>query len=298
MNWFAQNRPLGSFLIALGAGTVLGLALLCWSMSRFGDAEQEFDAKANELATLQRHNPFPSEANLRKMKTQAEEYAAALAALRAELQKRVLPPPAEMQPNEFQARLQTAVKAVTDKARANNVRLPENFFLGFEEFGGRLPESDEVPRLGQQLAQAELLASLLIDARVEAVTLFKRAPLPTAASPTPTPRRSPKPSASAQPSVERPAIEFTITGTPAALRRAVNQIATAPEQIFIVRTLHILNEKETGPPREGSVPAPQPAAPSVPGASPGAGLNFIVGNERVQAAARVEMVRFAEAAAK
>ena len=44
-----------------------------------------------------------------------------------------------MAPNEFQGTLRQVLAAVTDKARANKVRLPENFFLGFDEFSAALP---------------------------------------------------------------------------------------------------------------------------------------------------------------
>ena len=55
------------------------------------------------------------------------------------------------------------------------------------------------------------------------------------------------------------------------------------------RTLHVLNEKETGPPREGAGSASALSAVS-PAAN--SALNFIVGNEQVQTAARIEMIRF------
>lgn len=292
MSWVRQNRALASFLLAFGVGTAIGLTLLCLSMSRFDDAEMEFDTKANELAELQRHNPFPSDANLRKMKAQAEEYTAALGALREELQQKVLPAPAGMQPSEFQARLQTAVKNVTDKARAHNVQLPENFFLGFEEYGTRLPETDAVPVLAQQVAQAELLATLLIEARVEAITLFRLASSASAPAFSPSPAPKPNTKAKAKPPIERSTVELAFSGSPAALRRALNQVSTADRQLYVVRTLQVLNEKETGPPREETAPTAPAAASPAAGANTAAALQFIVGNERVQAAARVEMLRF------
>ena len=52
-----------------------------------------------------------------------------------------------------------------------------------------------------------------------------------------------------------------------------------------------MNEKEKGPPREGTGAG---TGTPPPGATPPANsaLNFIVGNEHIQAAARIEMLRF------
>ena len=76
---------------------------------------------------------------------------------------------------------------VTDKARANKVKLPENFFLGFDEYSAALPGNAEAPLLGQQLAQIELLLNILIDARVDALTAFRRVPRPEQLRPAATP---------------------------------------------------------------------------------------------------------------
>ncbi len=290
MNWFQENRFLGSYLAALGAGTLAALIFLWVAKSGFETAKAEFEQQATELAALQRHNPFPNEANLRKSKAQAEEYKTAVGAFQEELKTHVLPLSGELKPNEFQARLRQAITSVGEKARVNKMRLPENFFLGFEEFGAALPETEAAPLLGQQLAQTELLVNLLIDARVAAVTSLKRVPLKPA--PTPGPAIAPRGAKAAPtpaPLLENAVVELAFSGTPGAVRRALNQISTAGEQLYLIRTLHVLNEKGTGPPREvaGAVtPVPAGSAPA------NSALHFIVGNEQVQVTARIEMVRF------
>ncbi len=300
MIWFQKNRVLGSFLAGFGAATLVCLLFLWIARSRCVDARTEFDRQATELATLQRHNPFPNEANLRKMKTQAEEYGVALEALKTDLKARTLPA-AAMAPNEFQTRLNQARAAFAEKARANKVKLPENFFLGFDEFAGALPDTEAAPLLGQELAQVEMLLNLLIDARVDEIVSFRRVPpVRPAATPTPAPRGGKKPASAAAPSVptvERNVVEVAFNAAPGQTRRVLNQIATAPQQFYITRSLQILNEKETGPAREGegaTAAASTPAPAAVPGASPGASpaLSFIVGNEHLRTTARIEMARF------
>ena len=292
--WFQQNRFLGTLLVVFALATLGALYFLFSARSSFYDAKIAFDANAGELSRLQRLSPYPTEANLRKMRTQAEDYASQLDKLKADLKTRVLPV-VPMAPNEFQSRLRQASTAVAEKARANRVKLPDNFYLGFDEFAAALPDTAAAPLLGQQLAQAEMLVNMLLDSRVEAITTFRRVPVAEqriSATPTPTPpgaRRAPA-AASSPELVERNAIELAFLSTPGAARRVLNQVASVNEQFYIMRTLHVLNEKDKGPPRDG---AATPAAPAVatPAASPGA-LQFIVGNERVQTSARVEMVRF------
>ena len=298
--WFQQNRFLGTFLAVFLLATIGSAYFLFSARSDRAEAKALFDTNAAELSRLQRLSPFPTETNLRKMKTQAEDYGSELDKLKEDLKTRVLPV-TPMAPNEFQSRLRQASTALGDKARANRVKLPDNFYLGFDEFAAALPDTAAAPVLGQQLAQAELLMNILLDARVESVTSFRRvtaadARAATAApvsTPTPTPARGAAAStAAAPPLMERTPIEIAFVSTPGVARRVLNQIATANEQFYIIRTLHVLNEKDKGPARDGA-PGTAPAAPATAAAgTPAAGLQFIVGNERIQTSARVEMVRF------
>lgn len=301
MSWFRDNRFLGAFVL-LGGVAILGSLVFLWfARSGFNEAKAELDQNAAELNRLQQLSPFPSEANLRTMKSQADDYASSLNKAKEELQRHVLPV-VPMAPNEFQSRLRQTAISVGEKARGNHVRLPDNFYLGFDEFAASLPDTAAAPVLGQQLAQAELLVNLLIDARVESVTAFRRVANSVAATatatPSPTATAAPKkPGAPVEPQViERSVIETSFISSPSAARRALNQITTAPQQFYVLRTLHVLNEKEKGPPREGASSSAAGSgfgAPATPSASPNAALTFIVGNERLQTTARVEMVRFA-----
>jgi hypothetical protein len=78
----------------------------------------------------------------------------------------------------------------------------------------------------------------------------------------------------------------------------VNQIASANRQFFIIRILHVTNEKDKGPARAQSttqspeVESPTTSASASPAAKSNAALNFIVGNEHIQTTASIELVRF------
>ena len=289
-DWFRENRWLGTFLIVLGLGALLSLYFLFSAKSSADDAVARFSEAAAERGRLERLDPFPSEANYRKMKVHLENYAGSLEKLKEQLKVHVLPA-APLAPNEFQSRLRQAMLATSDKARANKVKLPDNFALGFEAFTTSLPDTAAAPVLGQELAQAELLMNILIDARVDGVTMFKRTELSPPGTAATTAQR--KPALTTGPRfIERGIVDLTFVAAPSVTRRVLNQMASSPQQFYIMRTLHIKNDKDKGPPREqaaqpGAVAQPPPAK-----AASNAALNFIVGNEHIETSARIEMVRF------
>jgi hypothetical protein len=138
MNWFRENRFLGTFLVVFGVA-LLGAIWFLWSAkSDWDEAATRFSNASTELNRLDRLAPYPSADNLRKMKAHAEDYSTALAKLKEELKTRVAPA-TPMAPNEFQSRLRIALNAVADKARATKVKLPDKFYLGFDDFVSALP---------------------------------------------------------------------------------------------------------------------------------------------------------------
>ena len=165
------------FLVGTGAAILVALVLLFFAKSSYSNANDRLNETTTELNRLQNLNPFPNPANLQTMKAQTADYGVALGKVKEELKARVLPA-TPLQPNEFQARLRETVTRVVEKAHANKVKLPENFFLGFDEFAAALPGNEAASALGQQLAQAEAIINILIDAHVDSITTFKRAPLP------------------------------------------------------------------------------------------------------------------------
>jgi hypothetical protein len=291
MNWYRENRWLGNFLIAFAFAVLIALWFLFHARSGFAEASGEFTTAATERNRLEHLNPFPNEENFRKTQTALENYGATLSKLKEELKAQVLPV-APIAPNEFQSRLRQAIVSTTEKARANRVKLPDNFHLGFDEFATTLPGSAAAAAsLGQELAQVELLVGILIDARIDAITTLKRVTLPpeTAA---PTIARKPPGAANAAPGpVERSIVDLTFTASPSPMRKVLNQIANSERQFFIVRTLYVRNEQLKGPSRETTSAGSGKAAETAAATSSSA-IKFIVGNEHVENTARIEVVRF------
>ena len=303
MKWFQQNRAFGTFLIGFAICALLFGALLYWRQSVWSDARQTFDQAAGERNRLANLDPFPNDANYRKLQGYLEKYNDALAKFKEQLKSEVAPSP-PLAPNDFQSRLRLVTVATLDRARANNVKLPDRFLLGFDEFARAMPNTAVTRLLGQELSQIQTLINILVDSKVDSVTSFRRAPLTEEGktSPTPTPPPAPggslataKPSGTPAPKlIERNVVDVTFRAAPSAARKALNEIAASSGQFFILRTLYVHNEKDKGPPRErgaGSIPTPNPQpAAGQPGAA--GALNFIVGNEHIEVSATIEMLRF------
>jgi hypothetical protein len=305
MNWFRENPFWSAFIAIAGGALLLAAGLLWWTKGSYEDAMAKYRESAAEQTRLESGNPYPSAANVGKMKTYLDNYKAALDKLKAELKTRMLTE-APLAPNEFQTRLRQAIIHTAENARNNRVKLPVNFFLGFDEFVSSLPSPEDAPALGQELSQVQLLLNTIIEARVDAITAFHRVSHPgtaTGTSPTPAaaPRNPSKPSPGSK-LIEQRTVEFTISASPAAGRRVINQISADNEQFFIVRAIYVKNQKDKGPPREtaagtaAAIPLPTPVAPAgaspAPAATPTGPLNFIVGNEHIDLSARVELVNF------
>src|SRR6476620_8234111 len=301
MKWFQQNRALGILLLVSGICILLAAALLYWRWSVWSDTKQTFDQATAERNRLQGLNPFPNEANFRKMRGYLDTYKEALDKFKDELKSEVAPAP-PLAPNEFQSRLRQATVAAEERARKNNVKLPDKFQLGFDEFARAMPSTAVAALLGQELSQTQMFMNILLDTKVDSITSFRRHPLPEERGASPTPAPSPgqrvaalaKPGGTATPKlIERNVIEVTFKAAPGAARKFMNEITSSTSQFFIIRTLYVHNEKDKGPPRErtgAATPVPNPQAS--PGQSPAGALNFIVGNEHIEVSATIEMLRF------
>jgi hypothetical protein len=301
MKWFQQNRALGTLLLVSGICILLGAALLYWRWSVWSDTRQTFDQATAERDRLQRLDPFPNDANYRKLQGYLETYSAALNKFKEELKAEVAAQP-PLAPNEFQSRLRQATLAVEDRARTNNVKLPGNFQLGFDEFTRTMPGTAVAPLLGQELSQVQMLINILLDAKVDSIMSFRRRPLPEerGASPTPAPSPGQRVATTARPGgtpapklIERNVVEVTFKAAPGAARKVVNEITNSAGQFLIIRTLYVHNEKDKGPPRERTAaPTPLASPQPSPGQQGAGALNFIVGNEHIEVSATIEMLRF------
>jgi hypothetical protein len=302
MNWFRQNRALGTLLVAFGICALFAGILLYWRWAVWRDAKQAFDQATAEKSRLERLDPFPNDTNYRKLQAYIDRYSGALDKFKDAVKTEAVAMP-PLAPNDFQSRLRQATVAAVNRAQTNNVKLPDKFQLGFDEFAMALPDTAVAPLLGQELSQIQMLISILLDAKVDSVTSFHRLPLPeehaASSTPAPSPARgrtiaggntaTPAPAL-----VQRNVVDLAFKATPTAARKVLNEIASSSGQFFIIRSLYVHNERDKGPQRqrtgEQTAAQIQQTANAQPGAA--APLNFIVGNEHIEISATIEMLRF------
>src|SRR2546426_744110 len=99
MKWFEQNRTFGILLICSAISALLVAALLYWRWSAWTDARQAFEQLTAERYRLGSLDPFPNDANYRKLQGYLESYSAALDKFKEQLKSEVAPAP-PLAPNE------------------------------------------------------------------------------------------------------------------------------------------------------------------------------------------------------
>lgn len=331
MNWARANRFLAGFLGALLVGVAVLGFLIFSAYDRYTEASARLDQQTNELKRLQKLAPYPDEENRKRYDDQRKRYAEAVTALQAQLAAGS-PGPENISATDFQSRLRDVVAGVINFARQNNVTLPPDFYLGFEQYRASVPTAAATPLLAMQLKSSEQIARILIAQKIETLTVFKRAPLPQEntgfdSTPGATPDAPPAgggPRGGAGGRGAPPAaplvmtyplqIEFRALPVP---QRAVLDELTKAQPFYVIRALRVKNERDKGPGRGAQASsaddlnppaAPTPAAPApatAPGARPNlagavpepplpdrATLRYIVGTERLDTALRLELVRF------
>ncbi len=308
MDWLRKHQFLAGFfgfvIVAAGA---LGY-LLYTQMGAYDQTSQDYDAAVKELDRLQASTPFPFQKSKGKLIDLRKESADRV----FELQKRLAEyePPAEranFTPTEFQDKLRRVVDEVTQAAKAANVELPPDFYMGFEQYRGVLPDAGAAPALSRELDAIEDLLKIVINRRIEKLTSIKRAPLPQepggagANSAAAQPPGRPKPGAAPAPladSVVRFPVELAFSCPPSAFRDSLDDIVTA-KRLFLVRAIQVKNQAQKGPVRDvpgsGGPANPPPAGTPDPNAaatpSDKPAITYIVGLEKLDVDMRVEILR-------
>ena len=313
MNWVKENKFLTGFLAVL----VIGLGILGYEVysasSAYDEAANQYTSKASEYNRLRHLAPYPDKKVLDALTAQKAEAAAAISAFQADLAKKEFPVES-ISPEKFQDRLKAAVSEVRAKAAEAGVRLPEKFFLGFEVYEGRPPAAEAAAPLGRQLKAIEWVVNQLIASKVTELRELKRPELAEEKAKTGAAKgrneragadRGERPGKGRQDLVTKHPFDVVIICRQNLLASVLNTV-TGPKapQFYIPRLIRVRNEKEKAPSRIVQAPPPPPPPgpdvpnPPAPPAPPKPTVEYIVGEEMIEAAIRLEIVDFAEVAAK
>jgi len=290
MKWLRENP----FVAGLLAITVVGVGALGYFLSQFmgeyTSASEEYAAAVQKLQNLQNRAPFPNDDNYKKTKELEDQYRKSLTTLQQDLAKMQIARETDVQPQQFQDALRKAVNEAKEKAQANNVALPANFFLGFNQFEGTLPDAAAAPVLSRQLKIISQLVGRLIDLKVQSIDELNVGEKRTAPGGG---NQPPKPS-----DVQKFPFTIAFTADQGKFRVAFNAFMGA-EQFMIIRALALQNTNPVGPPMGGGPGAGGTSATGTPSAtgetspdSEKGNLNVILGRELVRVVMKVDMIDF------
>lgn len=283
-DWF-KNNPFLATLGALAAVVlVAGGYLLFAELGRLDEEQSSFDQKKTQLQRLQGNKPFPNQANVAATRKEAEEAAALLQELAEELAVE-LP---STTPQAFQDELAGMVKEIGEKAAAKKIGLPENFYLGFEQYETQLPAADIAPRLSSQLRTINAVALVLLDSQVESLGSIVRAPVRGEAgsdvAEEESEERGRKNKRESQaPELEMVPFDIAFNANQSAFRTAFNRISELQPPVF-VRLVAVENSAPAPPSKSADAEASEPQAEQP---SPPSGIRPVVGRETVNVSLRL-----------
>jgi hypothetical protein len=294
MNWFKDNPFVAGVLaVCLVGSGVLGY-LIFQSVSAYSASSDAYTASVAKLHTLQNKVPFPSDANLKSIQAGLDEYSSHIRNLQSQLAKMEVPLDEKFTPQQFQDGLRTAVNDIRVKAEANGVKLPANFYFGFDQYQTQVPTDHAAPFLNRQFLVIQSLVVRLVDYKVASIEGVTRVPLPQESSAAPAGQRKPD---AAEPVLSRFPFDITFTAEQPKFRVAFNSLLGS-DQFLIVRSLEIHNTNPQAPAKKIAdlgAAGQNPLAAGA-GAVPGkdqSSIQVILGREMLKVTLRLEMLDFA-----
>ncbi|MBU3665681.1 MAG: hypothetical protein FGM15_07385 [Chthoniobacterales bacterium] len=259
MNWFRQNPKLSAAAITAGIAAAAAIYLIYTFHASYVAASEAYAENTSILARLQSGKPFPNKENLDKLEAELKDVETTLASLSSVMAKDSGVVEADIDPQEFQDRLNKAVGEITAAAEKAGSKLPEDFYLGFDKYQTELPSVEAAPLLGQQLLAVASAVNQLLAAKVESVTQVSRRPLPVE---TADQKHGDKKQSETSTVMSLAPFDIAFTGDQSRCRDAFARIV-ASKPILFVRLVEIANSTPDPPAKSQSAATPPPAAPDM-----------------------------------
>jgi len=252
------------FVSALAGITAVICAALFYLASKgsgkYVDARAAFDESTAAVNTSEGIPLYPTVANRDGKRKALGEYRQSIAELSGLFDKYRPGPLGEIDPQTFTNRLKTANAEVSEAFKSAGSELPDNFFLGFEDYATKLANKETTGVLGYQLDGMKHALLGLADARPSQLIRIHREPVPEETGG----NFEPKPGEVAR----NFACELTFRGSETSARKFISYLGDTGTYYYVVRCVKILNERDT-PPQvkdakfEGDAPAAAPAAADI-----------------------------------
>ncbi len=308
-----EYRPILAASI-LGLLCVGGSGFFCWSaLTDRTQAEADLKNKGEELNRLMSAGAPPTKDHLKQLQKQLESSEASVKTLRSALESMDVPLE-RIQPQEFQASMNTKARDVIAKAQKYRIPIPsgaresEPFSLDLDEFIKKLPSEDRVPMVHRQLIAAERLMHTLLESKPLAVRSFKVDRIEESKADAKVEKADPKGGqarASSAPVLSSLGFEIWFGATPDSLRDFLNALTKEKRGLFVPRRMKITtvakdasfkdvrDNRDIRPmeaPRKGEIP--QPVESSVPAGQrkPEPVAQYILGDEHIEVEMRLELL--------
>jgi hypothetical protein len=281
MNWFKENPILSSILLVCFGITSAIAYFASEASTTYSAALDSLTSQVNSLSSLQKKSPYPTDENLKIISEGKKKYAEALADLKERIFK-MAPPLEPITPQEFQDKLREGVNDLRKTAQSNNIKLPEKFFFGFDEYQSQLPSPEAPPALNRDFKVVQKLLIGLLALPVEAINNLERE-APPVTTPTPAPKKSVETTPPPKTQILKTTFKLSFTASQDKTRAAINIIPKS-DAFLIIRSLTMENTKPAAPSKK------DPAIPSKD-KNP-TSLQVLLGNESVKTDLSLEIIDF------
>lgn len=305
-----MNLGQNKFFIGFGAvlllgGIILGI-LLIQAVSAYNDADTKYTDQVAQLQRLQNLPLYPEPANLKIVEEQKQTAHEMAIALYQQLVPMAFPLE-PMTPEQFQDKLNAAVKSTVEKAANAGVDLSDKLYLGFAEYRTTTPKPEAAAALGRQLKCITLVVENMIERKVGTIEKITRTPLPEEQDTKPA-ASAPKPRPGAGKSAAQELLsvypfEIQFTAEQKAFQSVLNELSRNTTQFFIIHPVAIKNQSEKAPKKVDPVAAAEAAksaaaaaataAPEGPAAPKAEKLRYVLGAEKLNVTLRFDSVVFA-----
>jgi hypothetical protein len=313
MNWFQENKFLGTYLVVV-ALLVIGLgAFLFISKSGYAEALTTYESTRKKVENLKTQPLYPDDKNLKLKEAAVKEYNEEAKELHKLLAASYPPKLREgVSPSDVQDSLKSRILKLQELAAQRSVSLPPDFPLGMETYRNKAPREDAAAILDYQLAAIDYLATMAINSGITSIDGLDRQVIPIEEGkkeepkPEPTKKKKSKKKTAAKPKkveppkvLDRYPLTFAFTGRQGSVMNFFREISNTPANTFFyeLKVARVESGVKEGPTRgaveikevdaselidENAVPAMQDA-------------QTILGNDLIKVSAVIDIIRFPEA---
>jgi len=276
MNWIRENKFLAGFFGVTFVCVVALTIVLIMLVGTYDATHEKFTTLDRQLTTLHNLQPYPNADNLKRYQEQTTALAAIIEGLEQKLSAVQFPPDPAMNPPKFQAKLQTTVNEEIEKAKDNNILLPDKFALGFDRYLTAPPVEAAAVPLDRELTAIKFVFDDLLDGKgVQAIapnTPINREPLPE--------ENGAKPATGL---VVKSPVEISFVADPLKVRKLVNDLVETGKQFYIIRLITIRNQEDKELSKADAIKNRM---------TQGGKVNLVLGGEKLEVTLYLEIVNF------